>query len=395
MNDISSMLPPPEEKPESDGPKDAPVTTTSPSMTSENQPETSQPSVTGADLTENVENTPPVPTSDEKVTDNSQTVPVNETSQDTSPSRAEDGNEGKAPVSEQVAVADSATGENTAEASTTANTDPKDASSADSTPTITVKSPADKYQEVTDMLFSRLSDVGSDAHFKCMIYGPPGGTKSTMLDVPNNLIYDQEDGLISMKAWAKKNGRSISPGIKALPFTSFVQADLLIDRLIQQVDEVKQFEVFSIDTFNDFHRKALMEVVAKYHKNAPNSINRWVPETAHHQENNERMLDIVRKLRDLPMDIIITAHSKTVEPKNSLPKTYPDFSESLANKIEGMMDLVGYVEMREIDGNSVPVMRVVSNGMIHAKNRMNLPAEIMNPTWQQLKTAWQNTVGAQ
>ncbi len=248
-------------------------------------------------------------------------------------------------------------------------------------------------QQNIDKLLSRMAPVGTKANFKILIYGPPGGTKSSFLNIPNCLVYDQEGGLISIKSWCKQSGQPVAENLQSIPFTSFAQADFLLDNLTNKIPELDFVKVFAIDTMNDFHRKALMnEVVAKAHRNAPTSVSRWVPQTEHHQENNEKMLDFVRRIRDLDRDVVLLAHSKTVEPKGKPAKTYPDFSESMANKIEAMMDLVGYMEMVEANGEHFPVMRVAADAGIHAKTRVPLPALIKNPTYAQLRKAWEDLV---
>ncbi len=257
------------------------------------------------------------------------------------------------------------------------------------------KTPEQIRQENIDKLLSRMAPVGTKQNFKILIYGPPGGTKSSFLNIPNCLVYDQEGGLISIKSWCKQSGTPVAENLQSIPFTSFAQADFLLDNLTNKIPELDFVKVFAIDTMNDFHRKALMnEVVAKAHRNAPTSVSRWVPQTEHHQENNEKMLDFVRRIRDLDRDVVLLAHSKTVEPKGKPAKTYPDFSESLANKIEAMMDIVGYMEMVEENGDHFPVMRVAADAGIHAKTRVPLPALIKNPTYAQLRAAWEDLVNS-
>lgn len=249
--------------------------------------------------------------------------------------------------------------------------------------------PAEKYAYVTDKMLERMGDIGEKANFKILIYGPPGGTKSSFLGgVDDLLVYDQEDGLISMNTAHVHTGRERKKNIKAIPFTSFEQGDMLVDRLINNAPQLDWVKVFAIDTINDFHKKSLRRTVLGYHNQRPSSVNAWVPEVDHHQENNEKVLDFVRKLRDLPRDIILLAHSKTVEPKNKPAITYPDFSESLASKIEAMMDIVGYMEMHEIEGKPTPILRVITNGTVHAKTRIPLPAVIADPTYDQLRAEW-------
>jgi hypothetical protein len=114
--------------------------------------------------------------------------------------------------------------------------------------------------------------------------------------------------------------------------------------------------------------------------------NRFVAETEDHTENNEHIRRLVDALKDLDRNIVITAHARTVAQKNGSIKIYPDFSEKLSNTLAGMMDIVGYMTMREVEGKTVRVLRVRSNGLITCKTRFtNMPDELINPTWDMIE----------
>lgn len=236
--------------------------------------------------------------------------------------------------------------------------------------------------DILKSLMANIHDIGAKENFKILIYGDPGTTKSSFAaTAPNNLIVDLDDGLIS----AKSSPNGIAPNVRSFPWQTFDHLSALINKLRQRPAELDWVEVLTIDPFSEMHKRGLDEVLAREHAKAPRTFNRYKPDGDHHQENNNRMLAIIRALKDLDRDLIITAHAKTTEPKNQPAKTYPDFSESLANKIEGMMDIVGYMTRREIDGQMVPVLRVQSDGTVHAKTRVPLPVEIANPTFAQLR----------
>lgn len=236
--------------------------------------------------------------------------------------------------------------------------------------------------DILKSLMANIHDIGTKENFKILIYGDPGTTKSSFAaTAPNNLIVDLDDGLIS----AKSSPNGIADNVRSFPWQTFNHLSALINKLGQRPPELDWVEVLTIDPFSEMHKRGLDEVLAREHAKAPRTFNRYSPETEHHQENNNRMLAIVRALKDLDRNLIITAHAKTVEPKNKPAKTYPDFSESLANKIEGMMDIVGYMTRREIDGQMVPILRVHTDGTVHAKTRVPLPVEIANPTYAQLR----------
>lgn len=237
---------------------------------------------------------------------------------------------------------------------------------------------------ITQSILSKIKPIGSGARLKMFVYGEPGSTKSSFAaTAKNNLIIDFEDGLIS----AKTSPNGIAEGVQSFQYSNFDEFVELIKAFHANDPGLSSFTTVTIDTLSDLQKRGLAEVTEREWQKRP-SANRYVPETEHHQENNEKIIRIIRVLRDLDRDIIITSHSKTVEPKNKPAKTYADFSESLSNRIMGMMDIVGFMSMQKIDDKMVPVMRVVSDGTIAAKTRIPLPEEIANPTFEQIKKVW-------
>lgn len=247
---------------------------------------------------------------------------------------------------------------------------------------------AQKTDEILEGLLNRISPVGTrQRKLKVMVYSEPGAGKSVFMGTaPKNLVLDVEDGLSSLS----NHPDMVKDSVAELPYKSFFQAEELIKRLQDDVPQLAQFETFSVDSMSELHKRGLAEVVEREWKKNPLAVNRYVAETEHHTENNEHIRRLVSSLRDLDRNIIITAHARTVQQKNGSIKVYPDFSEKLANTLAGIVDIVGYMEKREIEGKVVRVMRLHSNGLVTAKSRIGgFPAEIQNPTWDILWDGFQ------
>lgn len=234
--------------------------------------------------------------------------------------------------------------------------------------------------EILDALLANITDLNEiKPNLKVLIYALPDAGKSTFAaSAPNNLIIDAEDGLTSLK----NNPDMIGPGSKRFPYRNFNYVEQLVKYLNENNPAFDWVETLTIDTMSELHKKGLAEVVEREWKKAPSITNRYVAETEHHTENNEHIRRLVSSLKDLNRNLIITAHSKTVEPKGKDAKTYPDFSEKLANTLAAMMDMVIYLEKREVNGKVQRVFSFHTDANTMTKSRIGgLPAEAVDVTW--------------
>lgn len=246
-------------------------------------------------------------------------------------------------------------------------------------------SAAAEVDSVLDAILGRIAPAGeSKNNLKIMVYSEPGGRKSSFCgSAPNNLIVDTEDGLTALMNPAA--GLDLST-VDVLPFKSFYQVEQLVDRMNKGVEQLSKYETLSIDTMSELHKKGLAEITEREFQKAPASRNLYVAETEDHTENNEHIRRLVSSLRDLDRNLIVTCHARTVQNKDKSIKIYPDFSEKLANTLAGMMDVVAYVEKKEVEGQIQVIWWCDSNGNVTAKNRIGLPAQLVNPTWE---TIWE------
>jgi hypothetical protein len=258
-------------------------------------------------------------------------------------------------------------------------------------PAPTAPMETEKVDAVMDKLNSLIgAQIGETSSCKVMIYSDPGQGKSSIAGtVPNSLAFDFEDGLIS----AAESPHGIAPGIRPMPYVNFVQAEAIAQKLAERNPSLDWVDVFTIDTYSDFTRRTLADICERDWRNAPSAFNRYKPNTDQYTENNEMHDRYVRTLRDLDRDLLILCHAKTVEPKNKPAKTFPDFSESLANKLEAKMDVVGYLQMQEIEGKATPVMitKSTTTDLVHCKRRIDIPDIMIDPTWNEIKAGWQRT----
>lgn len=304
---------------------------------------------------------------------------------DDTPAPAE--NEDKAPES-----ADSPLAKETGSESTPVSTEEPTQNTATTTSVVVNEpSPTAEVDKVMEKLLGLMGEgINPTTSCKVLIYSDPGQGKSSIAaTVPNSLYFDFEDGLIS----AAKSPHGVAPGIVPMPYINFKQAEAIADKLLERNVALERFTTFTIDTYNNFSRRTLADICDRDWANAPSAFNRYKPNTDQYTENNEMHDRYAQRLVDMDRDLLILTHAKTVEPKNKPAKTYPDFSESFANKLEAKMDVVGYLQLQEIDGKPTPVMITKSTtvDLVHCKSRIDIPDVMVDPTWPEIKAGWERT----
>lgn len=249
---------------------------------------------------------------------------------------------------------------------------------------VTVTASTNNDTAFLDLLLNKIEDLSDHkTKLKMMIYSDPGAGKTTFLgQIPNNLIIDAESGTDSIL-----NHKDImGEGTKRLAYKTFEGLERTVETFHKFPDQLSQFSTISIDSMSNLHKRGLAEVVEREWRKAPSLNNRYVAETEHHTENNEHIRRLVQSLVDLDMNFVMTSHARTIEPKGKPAKTFPDFSEKLANTLAGMVGIVAYMYKAEVDGKEQRVMKFHPSNGISAKCRFgSFPVNLIDPTWVQVR----------
>lgn len=251
--------------------------------------------------------------------------------------------------------------------------------------------PADDFLSA---LLDKITPVGDSkpAPLKMLIYSEPGCGKTTLEgQIPGNLIIDTEKGRITLDENKKHNPDLVAEDVNILPYKSMEGLVRTIKALHDAPPQLDHVKAFTIDTLNNLHKRALAEITEREHDKNPIDNNRFVPKTEDYTEVNEVIRRLCQLAVDLDRHVIFMAHSKTVEPKGKPAKTFPDFSEKLANTVAAMVDVVGYMYMTEIDGEVKRVIKFKPSSGVTAKSRLTqLPDNMIDPTWEKIWNAYVN-----
>lgn len=162
-------------------------------------------------------------------------------------------------------------------------------------------------------------------HFlKCLIYGAPGTWKTTFAGTAEDvLIGSAEAGLLGLKS-----------GINYVEIKSFKDLQEVYKYLSEEDHPYKTFALDSISEINDIIINELSAGKWQMYQN-----DWWILW--------KRMVDMLRKFRDLPMNVIFVSHESTVNDDERVVKYVPMLSGKTTMKIPGFFDVVWRIFINE------------------------------------------------
>lgn len=216
---------------------------------------------------------------------------------------------------------------------------------------------------------------------KGLFYGKPGAGKTTLLgssaDVPSMrdvLLLDIESGDLSLH----NNDRIQHPEfISSIPLKSFGSVDLIKDWLQahckyrdagdeEQLAKLEEKVTGKLPQKPKHFRTLLIDSVSELDGLSMNralgiddsiSLDDDIAgaEWAHYKQNFTRMMILLRRLRDLPMNVLMSCHTKWVQDEQKRMHYSPALTGQLKDSIQGLTDIVGFlVEGAPTEGKESP-----------------------------------------
>lgn len=141
--------------------------------------------------------------------------------------------------------------------------------------------------------------------------------------------------------------------------------------ILDSLTEIQKFNMYSI----------MDELVAD---NPAREID--VPSMREWGRNLEQMRKFVRGFRDLKMNTVFTALKKEDKnEKTGMVTTLPSLSGKLAGEVAAFLDIVGYLYVKQVEGEEARLLLCRKTETIIAKDRtQGLPIVVENPTMQKL-----------
>lgn len=167
-----------------------------------------------------------------------------------------------------------------------------------------------------------------DHNIKALIYGPSKSGKTTFGGTaPSSIFASAEGGLLSI---VEKNPHFVE-------IKSFKDLSDLYKFLLHEKHDYKTVIIDSITEINDIIK---MEIERRTGKSM--QVQDW-------GELAKKILDLLRKFRDLPMHVIFLALEKYITDEDKIRKVVPMLDGKAATGIAAFMDIVGYINI-ENDG---------------------------------------------
>lgn len=235
----------------------------------------------------------------------------------------------------------------------------------------------EKSNPVLDALLSRLTTPQGVQYRKILVYGNPGVGKTTFAaQAPSPLILDVERGTTSL---ASNPETSELASVSVLPYVSLTQVEGLIRELAKKPESLP-YETLVIDSFSELQKRSLDALLTNLSGSA-----RYIPDGPKYNENTNHLRSIATRLADLNMHIVVVCHAKEDTTDSGVAYTRPDLTPKLSNSLLGIFDVVAYMTSRRSkDGTVIRRLIVEPTDNIVAKNRLGLPAQILNPTFTDL-----------
>lgn len=231
-----------------------------------------------------------------------------------------------------------------------------------------------------------------------LVYGKPGVGK-TQLAATADHVPEMRPVLYLNIEGGDMTLRHAAPDIRKIPqegSLSWGQLEQIYDVLARQCYNGAEPGEFTprtviIDTLTEMQKMNMAQIMAELAVSEPQG--NWdpdIPQIKQWGKNIEQIRKWVRKYRDLPLNVIMTAHEQVdKDPMTGAELHKPQLSGKLSNEVAGFFDVVTYLyvkqEEKEQGGQKiqVPVRKLLTGSLegYVAKDRSNnLPQVIEDPT---------------
>ena len=216
-------------------------------------------------------------------------------------------------------------------------------------------------------------------YLKILVYGEPGAGKThfigTAMDHPMTrplLVIDANGGMLTLR---KRHDVDIKEA-KTLEEAAEYHQMLL--------NENKgYYKTVAIDGVTELQKLDMNDIMYKLTR-APGAprpdLDPDIPGIPQWGKTGEHMRKIVRWYRDLPMNVIMTAHVLREQDESMAVKLYPSLPGKMKTELSGFMDIVAYLHTTVKGEEVTRHMQFLGTSKLIAKDRTGALGNIMDNT---------------
>jgi phage nucleotide-binding protein len=209
-----------------------------------------------------------------------------------------------------------------------------------------------------------------------LLYGPPGVGKThecgTAEESPLTspvLFLDVEGGVTTIRRRKK---------IDVVPIRSVDELMSNYNKLYASIKDGKiYYKTVIVDSLSELADLDMRDIMEKAYNQNPDKVNKHVPSQREWGIARGHVRAIVRAFRDLPCNVIFTAHEGFLQEEGMPTRYFPAFSGKLRQEVPGFMDIVGYMSAENKGGEIERKIQFVGTRRVVAKDRTDSLGDVM------------------
>lgn len=212
-----------------------------------------------------------------------------------------------------------------------------------------------------------------------LVYGEPGAGKTYLLgtaaDHPETaplLFLDIEGGIMTIRD---------RQDIDVVQVRSMKQLQDIINMIAKQPKPL-YYKTIGVDGITELQKLDMRTVMMEQFNRKPETTDIYVPSQREWGKSGERVRMIVRALRDLECNLIMTAlQAEFVDERTGRRLIHPSIPGKLKSEIPGFFDIVGHLKAVHEGGEIIRTLQTVKTESLIAKDRSDsLPPLMKNPS---------------
>lgn len=212
-----------------------------------------------------------------------------------------------------------------------------------------------------------------------LIYGDAGAGKThfigTAADDPRTspvLIFDIEGGLRTLRKFPNKKN------IERVPVRSIKELTDQYNKLYHAIAEGRfPYKTLGIDSLTELADLDMKDIMKEAYAKNPDKVTIEVPSMREWGIARDHIRKIVRAFRDLPCNVIMTAHVGTLQEEGQPTKYFPGFAGKLRTEVPGFFDIVSYLYTDLEDGMPIRKMQSTGTRRVVAKDRSGALGDVL------------------